>query len=265
MNTAMHTLLPGTLGRFQDAFAQALLSPEAVPATQVAALTSQPAFAVYRNTVMKACIDALQANFPAVERLVGEEWFRAAAAVYVREQLPAEPTLLRYGATFANFLAHFEPAAELPYLPAVARLDYLWIEIHTASDAATLAPDAIARLAPDALASAVLQPHPAARWAWFSDAPIYSIWSGNRSAGTPDGDIEWRPEGALLTRVRDAVEWIVLDAAGCAFLDACAAGETLATATKSALTAQHDADLTQLMSSLLQAGAFSYISLDNEK
>ena len=36
-------------------------------------LYGQPAFAVYRNTVMKACIDALQANYPAVTRLVSEE------------------------------------------------------------------------------------------------------------------------------------------------------------------------------------------------
>jgi hypothetical protein len=255
---------PGALGRFQDAFAQALLSPDALPAPQLAALTAQPAFAVYRNTVMKACIDALQGNFPAVARLVGEEWFRAAAAVYVRGQLPSEPTLLRYGAKFADFLAHFEPAAELTYLPAVARLDYWWTEAHTAPDAAALAPESVARLAPETLASAVLRPHPAARWAWFADAPVYTIWSGNRNETTPHGNIEWRPEGALITRPRDVVESTALDAAGCAFLDACAAGETLAVATQSALTAQHDADLAQLMSGLLQAGVFCHISPGHE-
>ena len=36
-------------------------------------LAAQPAFAVYRNTVMKGCVDALEANFPTVARLVGEE------------------------------------------------------------------------------------------------------------------------------------------------------------------------------------------------
>ena len=259
MNTTLNTSMPGALTRFQDAFAQALRSTETAPATEIAALGAQPAFAVYRNTVMKGCIDALQANFPAVERLVGEEWFRAAAAVYVREHLPTEPTLLRYGATFADFLARFEPAAELTYLPDVARLDYLWTEAHTAPDAMALAADTIAQLAPEALGGAVLQPHPAARWAWFADAPIYTIWSRNRSEGTPDGDIDWRPEGALLTRARDAVEWIALDAAGCAFLDACAAGGTLAAAAQAALEAQPDADLAQLMSSLFEAGAFGSV------
>jgi len=121
MNASMPiNLAPGALARFQDDFAHALLAPAGRLVTtippEMAALAAQPAFAVYRNTVMKGCIDALQANFPAVTRLVGEEWLRAAAAIHVRDALPADPTLLRYGAAFADFLARFEPAAaQRPY------------------------------------------------------------------------------------------------------------------------------------------------------
>jgi len=100
----MSSLVPGALARFQDDFAHALLAPAGRLVTtippEMAALAAQPAFAVYRNTVMKGCIDALQANYPAVTRLVGEEWLRAAAAIHVREALPADPTLLRYGTDF---------------------------------------------------------------------------------------------------------------------------------------------------------------------
>jgi len=260
----MNTPIPGALARFQDAFAHALLAPHAEPAAETAALTAQPAFAVYRNTVMKGCIDALQANYPAVVRLVGEEWFRAAAAIYVREALPADPTLLRYGAAFADFLARFEPAADLPYLPGAARLDRLWTEAHAAADEEALDPAAVARLAPEALAGTVLHPHLAARWAWFADAPIYTIWTRNRVDRVPDSDIDWRPEGALLVRPRDTVEWIALDAAGCAFLDACAAGGTLAEAARAALEVQGDANLARLMSNLLEAGAFSGTTVEND-
>jgi hypothetical protein len=264
MNARSSASADSALARFQDAFARALLSPAAAPAAGIAALTAQPAFAVYRNTVMKGCVDALQANYPAVTRLVGEEWLRAAAAIYVREALPAEPTLLHYGSGFADFLARFAPAAELPYLPAVARLDRLWTEAHTAADADALDPDAIARLAPETLGGATLYPHPATRWAWFADAPIYTIWSRNRSPGTPDADMDWVPEGALLTRPRDGVEWRALDAAGCAFLDACAAGQPLAAAAQAALAALPDADLAQLMAGLLEAGAFSRMRTASE-
>ncbi len=261
----MSTPTPGALTRFQDDFAHALIAPEAAPSKEIAALTTQPAFAVYRNTVMKGCIDALQANYPAVVRLVGEEWFRAAAAIYVRAALPADPTLLRYGATFPDFLARFEPAAQLPYLPGVARLDRHWTEAHAAPDAAALDASAVARLAPEALAQTVLHPHPAARWAWFSDAPIYTIWSRNRADNAPAADLDWQPEGALLVRPRDAVEWIALDAAGCAFLDACVADDTLAECAQAALQAQDDADISRLMATLLEVGAFGRMSLTDDR
>ena len=183
----------------------------------------------------------------------------------MREALPADPTLLRYGASFPGFLARFEPAAELPYLPGVARLDRYWTEAHAAPDAAALDASAVARLAPAALAETVLHPHPAARWAWFADGPIYTIWSRNRADSVPAADLDWRPEGALLVRPRDTVEWIALDAAGCAFLDACAAGGTLAGAARAALEAQGNADLARLMSNLLEAGAFSGMNFNNNQ
>lgn len=256
----------GSLTRFQDAFARALLAPAHEASAGVAALVAQPAFAVYRNTVMKGCVDALQANYPAVARLVGEEWFRAAAAIHAREALPDDPALLRYGAHFADFLRCFEPAADLPYLPGVARLDRLWTEAHTAPDEETLDPAAVARLAPDILAGVMLHPHPAARWAWFDEAPIYTIWSRNRTgSGVFAADLDWRPEGALLVRPRDAVEWIALDAAGCAFLDACAGGSTLVEAAQAALRAQEKADISQLMATLLEFGAFGRMSLTDNR
>jgi len=260
MATSMTVPAPGALARFQDGFAQALFAPGVALAPEIAALAAQPAFAVYRNTVMKGCIDALQANYPAVARLVGEEWFRAAAAIHVREIPPSAPMLLDYGTDFAGFLARFEPAAEMPYLPGVARLDRLWTEAHGAVTEDSLDPAAVAGFTPEALAATVLHPHTATRWAWFGDAPIYTIWSRNRAVEAPDAEIEWHGEGALLVRPRDAVQWLALDAAGCAFLDACAAGGTLAAAAEAALAVQGDADLARLMATLLAAGAFSRMS-----
>ncbi len=93
------------LADFQDAFAAALLATGAStvdPAVQ--ALVAQPGFAVYRNTVLAGCIDALQANYPTIASLVGEESFRAAAAVHARAHLPTQPSLLLYGERFPAFL-----------------------------------------------------------------------------------------------------------------------------------------------------------------
>lgn len=249
------------LTQFQDGFVQALWAPPDEVPDQLRALAGQPGFAVYRNTVLKGCIDALQANYPAVLRLVGEPWFRAVAALHVRAQPPGDARLLLYGMDFPAFLRDFAPAADWPYLSGVALLDRCWSEAHGAADAVALEPAAIAGLSLEQLGKLVLEPHPAARWAWFEEQPIYTIWLRNRGSGAEGADsgdeLVWTGEGALLTRPTAAVTWTALDAAGCAFLDACAAGRPLAHAASAALARQASTDLALLMTKLLQAGAFA--------
>jgi len=246
----------GELARFQDAFAQALFAGREAAGAQVAALVAQPAFAVYRNTVVKACVDALLANYPAVARITGDDWFRAAAAMHVREAPPVTPMLLEYGGAFVDFLRRFEPASDMPYLPDVARLDRCWTEAHVAQSQAPVEAAAVAALSPEALGKAVLQPHAAARWVWFDSGPIFTLWSRNRVADPAAMDFDWKPEGALLVRPRDAVRWLALDAGGCAFMDACAAGRPLAEAAQAALDVQPEIDLRETLATLLAAGAF---------
>jgi hypothetical protein len=247
------------LADYQHAFAQALLAEDPRSASpELARLVAQPGFAVYRNTVLKGCIDALQANSPAVARLVGDEWFRAAAAVYARRELPTTPTLLNYGRTFADFLAHFEPAAELPYLAHVARVDRLWSEAHVAADDETLNPAALTQLAPADMRRLSLRPHATARWAWCEEHPIYTLWSRNRDCGAAfDAEIDWRGEGVLLTRPHGAVKHQLLSRAGAAFLSACAEGLSLECAVAAALDTDPTADLAALINQLLQAGALA--------
>lgn len=243
---------------FHEAFAQALFAPGPGPA-EPGRLAEQPAFAVYRNTVMKGCIDALQENFPTVERLVGNEWFRTAAALYVSANQPRDGRLLAYGDDgFADFVQALPTARELPYLADVGRMDALFRACAGAADAPVLPAHALAGDAPEALGSRVLRPHAATRWAWFGDAPIASIWLRHRTDGRVDHQpLEWRPEGALFTRPDGAVQAQVLSAAGCAFLDACSRGMNLGEAAGQALQADEEADLAALLGLLLAAGAFA--------
>ena len=247
-----------SLRGFQEAFAHALQDGGAHD-TKLTAPTAQPGFLVYRNTVMKGCIDALVANYPAVARLVGDVWFRAAAAAFVRQGPPQHPMLVDYGAAFPDFLRTFEPAAELPYLPDVALLDRYWTEAYIAADQTPLAARTIAECAPHVLASTMLVLHASARWRWFPDQPIHALWRCNREDANTDGlqTLVWRSEGALVVRPYATVEAIELSAGGCAFMDACAAGAPLSDAGLAALDAQHDIDLSTLIAQLLHVGAFA--------
>lgn len=240
------------LASFQSAFAQALLRHDGT-------FGDQPAFAVYRNTVMSGWVDALQANHPAVARLVGAEWFRGAAMAYALEHPAHDARLMVYGDEFPEFLAACEAARDLPYLAGVARLDRAWTEAHVAADADTDAAFLVS-VPQHELGAVRIAAHPAARWAWFDALPVFTIWSRQHADEPAAGEIEWRGEGALLTRPADTVQWRSATASECAFLDGCAdsGGTTLADAAAAALRVDPQADLAALFAGLLQAGALIF-------
>lgn len=211
------------LASFQSELARSIRDPDFTPAR-----FDQPGLSVYRNTVAKGLVDVLRANFPTVERLVGEEWFSACALIFARSNPPAFPVLARYGASFPEFLRSFEPAGEMPYLADVAALDVLWTRAHFAADEPTLDPRSLQGLDEDALLSARLPLHASAGIAWF-EGPVPTIWLLNRPpAPMPSDDfvLDWRPEGIAFSRPDGAVRAMRLSEAQFAFLDACRRGET---------------------------------------
>ncbi|WP_448102680.1 HvfC/BufC family peptide modification chaperone [Luteibacter jiangsuensis] len=239
------------LAAFQRDFAAALFAD-----TSSFAPVGHPAFAVYRNTVMRACLDALEANFPAVACLVGRDWFRSAAAIHVAASLPRDARLAMYGESFADFLAGFEPADGLPYLADVARLDRLYIESLHAGDVPTLCADRLAALSPEALARTCLRPHPATRW--FSSAmPARTIWEASHRGEAVHPDLSWLPEQALVLRTPHRVHVLPAGPLEIDLLEACAAGATLAEATLAAATAHPGARIDLTLSGLLRSGAFA--------
>jgi Putative DNA-binding domain len=226
-------------------------------------LCQQPGFAVYRNTVRKGLIDALQANYPAVNRLVGEEWFRAAATQFLVEHPATDARLMHYGIAFADFLDTFPPAAELPYLAAVARLDRLWVLAHSSADDCALPAAALAEMNPETLGAVSLRLRASLRFAWSATQPIFSLWSANRAhpeCGIDLSQIAWHGEGIIMLRARQSVTYTGCSAASVAFLEACGRGETLAEAAACALSIQPDCDLQALIAGLFQIEAFSALS-----
>ena len=226
------------LNGFQHTFWAALWAPEPAPASAetLPEWQTQPGWQVYRNTVLKGCVDALQANFPAVTTLVGEACFRACALDYVHAHPPRDRRLLCYGDGFPNFLGRCAALVGLPYLPGVARLDWLWNQSHSAAEAERLWPEDLAGLAAVDLAALRLPLHPATRWAWFADLPIGSLWRAAREHWSDPNPPHWQGDGLLFTRTQDgAVQWQPLSQAAAALLDACARGLPLGVALEQTL------------------------------
>ena len=93
---------------------------------------------VYRNTFAQTLIQALRLTYPAVDHLVGAEFFDATARAFVVQHPPHSSYLDEFGGDFAAFVERFAPAASVPYLPDVARLEWLVCRAIHAPDAAPL-------------------------------------------------------------------------------------------------------------------------------
>lgn len=252
------------LAERQRAFAKALLNPAAaVPAGIVGpdGLPTNKRFAVYRNNVVVGLIEALQANFPATYRIVGEEFFRAMARDCVRREPPSSPILLDYGVGFPDFIDQFEAAASLPYLPDVARLERAWTESYHALEALALRADALAKVLDHEAPSLRFKMHPSLRVV-RSQFPALTIWRMNVADGVPTPiDVEAGGEDALVLRPAAEVEVRSLPAGGAAFIASLAGGISLAGATKNALATSSDFDLTANLGGLIEAGALIDFSI----
>jgi len=92
-----------------------------IAATLGSALAPADRLSIYRNTSRTALTNALRLNFPAVQRLVGEDFFAAAADTFITHELPNTAWLDLYGEGFPKFLQRYKPATTLAYLSDIAR------------------------------------------------------------------------------------------------------------------------------------------------
>ena len=240
---------------FQDAFVAALGGERAALSPWLTPGAGEAGLAVYRNTIAKGCVDALAANFPTVLAMVGEDWFRAAAAVFAREAPPTSAALLDYGEAFPAWLDRFPPAQDTPYLTGVAHLDRLWTEALFAAEAPALTAEILATLTPEVLADTRLPLHPSVRFASF-EAGLPSLWIAARE-GREDLELSGTPETLLLVRQGKTVVTRVIAAAEAAFLRACRDGLTSAEAAGRALETNPGADLAALFAALISDGVFA--------
>jgi len=253
----------------QRLFAAALLDPVApCPAGLTAWNGSDPArrFAVYRNNVVVSLIDALADTFPVTLELVGDEFFRAMAGVFVRTAPPKSALLAEYGEGFPAFIERFEPARSVPYLADVARLEMLRVRAFHAADADPVTPDRVARALadPEQLPALRVTCHPSLS-VLSSRYAIVSLWAAHQGVGDLACVNPAIPESALVIRAGREVQVVALPPGGEVLTARLADGLTLGEAAGlAAASAGPDFDLAANLALLLRFGAFSSFSLPAE-
>ena len=249
---------------WQGAFAEALLDPARPPPPGLVRPDGRPAgrrFDIYRNNVVVALIEALGEAFPVVRALVEEEFFEAMAGVYVRAHPPSSPRMMFYGEGLAAFLEGFPPAAGLPYLPDVARLEYARRLAYHAADEAAADPSVLGGLDAAALMEARLSLQ-AACHVLRSAHPVHAIWRYNAT----DDKAPVRPaaEDVLVSRPEETVLVQLLPPGGAAFLLALRTGESLGRAAERAAADAPAFDLGANLASVFSARIVSAISTQQD-
>jgi len=210
-------------------------------------------FAVYRNNVASGLNRALAARFPAVARLVGPAFMAAAGRVFAAAHPPRSAVLHDWGGEFPDWLAGFPPVAHLPWLPCVARLEWLRSRAAHAADAPPADPAALAAGDPGRLR---LRLHPSVA-AFASAHPAVAIRAA-QEPGTAPGPIPPGPSRALIGRRPDfAIVTEPLTGPGHATLAALLRGAPLAAAASGT-------DPTRLLTLLLCHGLIAAIDAANE-
>ncbi len=181
------------LKTLQQRFSDAMYRSDSAIVADIKPSTISPAgrMKIYRRNVFSAVTNALRLSYPVVEKLVGKDFFAAAGREFIKTSPPSSGNLDDYGADFGDFLASFPPAQSLPYLPDVARLEWLHHECALAD-----AEDRSIRL-------------------FHSPYPVHRIWDINQEGADPDATVRL-DEGAawlMLTRSERTVHIHVLSEA----------------------------------------------------
>lgn len=208
---------------------------------------------VYRNNVTVSLINSLAQIYPAVQRITGEAFFRAMARDYVRAHPPSSPLLFQYGHGFDAFIAAFEPAAHMPFLPQVAKTERDWLTAYHCADNTVLTPQHLACIAPETLADIRFEPHIAARFIQ-SEFPLFTIFAMNRDM-MPLGRVDMNHgESFMLTRPVADILVTPLNVGQAAFFKAVFGGQSLGEAAVEGLEADEAFDINAALTTLLNTG-----------
>jgi hypothetical protein len=190
------------LPRIQADFQSYLLGGESAEIEQHVVGTQKVPVAtrlgIYGDGYLSRLIEALEANFPVLSKLLGEEDFAALGTAYVRSHDSHFFSIRYYGDGLAGFLATDTAYAGSPVLADLARWEWAMTEVFDAADAEPIAADALARVAPESWAGLRFDWHPSVRrlaLAW--NAP--QIWKAVSDDAEP-------PEVAFSA---EPVEWLI--------------------------------------------------------
>lgn len=208
---------------------------------------------IYRNSSALSHIGALRTSYPAVLALVGDAFFEQTARGYRHAHPSDSGNLQGFGAGFADYLASLPSLTGYPYLPDIARLEWLRQQSALAGDTETLTPDAVMQWLATAGRLLAIVLHPSVR-VLVSRHSVLTIWRYAIQPSPEDLQLDSEGENVVLWREDGEVAMATPDAASFACIAALMRGRPLEAAHAAATAIDPGFDLVACLESLARQG-----------
>lgn len=208
---------------------------------------------IYRHSCNETQIAALRTTYPAILALVGEAFFDETARGYRRAHPSRSGNLQVFGEAFAEYLAIVPGCRSLPYLPDVARLEWLRQRAVLAPTTAPISLEVLADAMHEVAGSVRIVLYPSVHLL-DSRYPVLTIW--NYALRPTDENLVLSNDGERVVLWRDDAE-IAMDAvdpASFACIAALAQGLTLGEARSAAASLDDGFDFDACLESLVAHG-----------
>ncbi|MEO8017979.1 MAG: DNA-binding domain-containing protein [Pseudomonadota bacterium] len=226
-------------------------------------LSASARLGVYRNNLREGFIKTLALEFPVVERLVGADFFRRTALDFQSQHPSRCGDLTPVGTPFAEFLRARFAAGEYAWLPDIAALEWALQCVAIAPDCELATTAALAQVPAHRYPDLYFESSPATRLV-ESRYPILRIWQSNQPDAAPESiDLDSGGEYLLVRRRANELEFVKLTPTDFTFARMLARRTPLGLATDASLAADPQFDLGRALRSLMLAGAFARIVLDD--
>jgi uncharacterized protein (UPF0276 family) len=212
--------------------------------------------AIYRGNLAANWDKALSSAYPVIRQLVGDEFFGALSRAYGKVHPSRDADLNRFGEHFAAFLAGFEHAANYPYLPDMARLEWAVHQAYYAPDAAPLSASDFASLTPATLEASRFTPHPACAIV-ASSWSVAAVWLAHQPGGPAFPSEMEEPGCALVCRPGWQVQVRAIPPAAQAALAMLAQGDTFGAALDAAFDIDECFDVAENLRQWVELGVFA--------
>ncbi|GJL81974.1 MAG: DUF2063 domain-containing protein [marine bacterium B5-7] len=225
-----------TLREFQQSFRRALFDPTSTsPALRDQIVThglpAERRLNVYRNNMIASLTESLKATYPAVVKIVGDDFFKMLARRYIESSPSTCGDLHTFGDNFDKLVDSLPETRSLPYLADIARLEWGYHIVFHAVEDNPITLDALAEadIEPDQYDSIRFHFHPASM-AISSRYPITNIWRFAINEADDDRtlDIDTGGENVLVARRDNEMEFQNMGDAEYRFVQSMISGLSLA-------------------------------------